>query len=142
MIHYSTIVVDNLTPNNEYNNNIFFEIVEDIKHKRKKLKCNDIPLNWYNLQKHNEQYTNNKIFITIIPCLKTTTHFMEEKKENSAKNIDVLINKKNVQFSNKNNYMLIPTRDEFKELKEFLFWSDSELHLFRKRRIFYPEIRK
>lgn len=45
-------------------------------------------------------------------------------------------NKKRVTFSNKNNFMYIPTNDEQSEFKNDLYYSKNELDFFSKQNIF------
>ena len=51
--------------------------------------------------------------------------------------INNAINKKNVRFSNKINYHIIPARNDIETVKYNLFWSINELQYFKDRESFY-----
>ena len=51
--------------------------------------------------------------------------------------INNAINKKNVRFSNKINYHIIPSRNDIETVKYNLFWSINELQYFKDRENFY-----
>lgn len=156
MINFSTIIVDNCTPQIERQNNIIIEMVKDniddeniqILHADKKQKSefninftkiiprNRNIINYYNMYDDNcitndtvsrKEKLLSPLNINYEPRI-VYVPFTRSNKLSST-------HKKRVQFSTDVDFFYIPSRNETKEINHILFWNEQDFFVFRKKYI-------